>query len=99
MQVFHGSVWCTSKFLYYQKYFFHILALKLYLKRLQVFLKSYLSEYVFMSDLQNLGKITAMKHRMVVNIKASFGVPWIRKYYNMVNHLFLRSPLVHLPNQ
>lgn len=52
-----------------------------------------------MSDLQNLGQITAIKHGMVVNIKASFGVPWTRKYYNMVNHIFLRSPLVHLSNQ
>lgn len=63
------------------------------------FFKSYLSEYVFMSDLQNLEQITTMKHGMVVNIKASFGVPWTRKYYTMVNHIFLRSPLVHLSNQ
>lgn len=49
--------------------------------------------------MSELGKIIAMNHRTVLNIKASFRVLWTRKYYNMINYIFLRTALVHLSNQ
>lgn len=49
--------------------------------------------------MSELGKIIAMIHGTVVNIKASFRVLWTRKYYNMINYIFLRPTLVHLSNQ